>query len=162
MHKRLQLAHKLLSDKGVIFISIDDNEVAQLKLLCDEVFGEENFIANVIWQHSLQAKGYTGKISVHHNYTIIYRKSTAFLLNGLHRTEEHNISYSNPDDDPKGLWRPGDVRNSLVRKNLMYDIKTPSGKIIKHPPKGWRFSFETFQKNLLKAKLFFHMMKPES
>jgi adenine-specific DNA-methyltransferase len=73
----------------------------------------------------------------------------------LDRTEEHNKNYSNPDNDPRGEWRSGDVRNSLVRKNLMYDINTPSGNTIKHPPKGWRFSEETFQKELKQGKIFF-------
>jgi adenine-specific DNA-methyltransferase len=155
MAKRLRLAKRLLSEKGVIFISIDDNEQAQLKMLCDKVFGDTNFVSNVIWQHSLQAKGYTGKISLHHNYTCIYKKSDSFTLGLLDRTEEHNVSYSNPDNDLRGLWRSGDVRNALVRKNLMYNILTPSGKIINHPPKGWRFSSDTFQKELGEGKIIF-------
>jgi adenine-specific DNA-methyltransferase len=155
MHKRLQIAKRLLSESGSIFISIDDNEQSQLKMLCNEVFGEENFLANTVWQHSLQAKGYTDKFSVHHNYTICYKKSSQFELGSLTRTDEHNKNYSNPDNDPKGKWRSGDVRNALVRKNLMYDISTPSGKLIKHPPKGWRFSFETFQKELADGKIIF-------
>ncbi|MBI2576327.1 site-specific DNA-methyltransferase [Candidatus Woesearchaeota archaeon] len=156
MSKRLALAKKLLKDTGVIFISIDDNEVAQLKLLCNDVFGEENFFANIIWQHSIQPKGYTDKFSVHHNYIIAYQKSPAFKLNALERTDEHNINYSNPDNDPNGLWRTGDVRNALYRPNLIYDVKTPSGKSIKSPPKGWRWSKETLQEKIKCGEIFFN------
>src|SRR5690606_22301891 len=72
MYPRLKLARNLLTDDGVIFISIDDNEQANLKKLCDEVFGEENFVANLIWQHSIQPKGYTERVSVHHNFNLMY------------------------------------------------------------------------------------------
>jgi adenine-specific DNA-methyltransferase len=144
-----------LSEDGSIWITLDDNEAHYFKVMCDEIFGRNNFVGTTIWQHSLQSKGYPGKFSNHHNYTFCYKKSEKFYLNSLERTEEHNKNYSNPDNDPKGPWRSGDVRNSLVRKNLMYDIETPSGKVIKHPPKGWRFSKETFEKELADGKIFF-------
>lgn len=155
MSQRITLLKSLLSNDGSIWITLDDNEAHYCKVMCDEIFGRSNFVGTTIWQHSLQSKGYPGKFSVHHNYTFCYRKSDRFQLNSLERTEEHNINYSNPDNDPKGPWRSGDVRNSLVRKNLMYDIQTPSGKIIRHPPKGWRFSKETFRKELGEGKIIF-------
>jgi len=155
MKPRIELLRNLLSDNGSLWITLDDNEAHYFKVMCDEIFGRNNFVASTIWQHSLQSKGYPGKFSIHHNYTFCYKKSDNFTLNSLDRTDEHNKNYSNPDNDPRGLWRSGDVRNSLVRKNLMYDINTPSGKTIKHPPKGWRFSKETFQKELLEGKIFF-------
>ncbi len=155
MRERLELLHKLLSKDGSIWITLDDSEAHYFKVLCDEIFGRQNFIATTIWQHSLQSKGYPGKFSLHHNYTFCYRKSDQFVLNSLERTEKHNKNYSNPDNDPNGPWRSGDVRNSLVRKNLMYDIETPSGKIIKHPEKGWRFSKETFEVELSSGKIIF-------
>ena len=156
MHKRLKIAKRLLSDKGVIFISIDDNEQADLKLLCDEVFGIHNFIANVIWQHSIQPKGYLGSFSLHHNYTLIYRKTKAFILGNMERTEEDNKAYKNPDNDPKGKWRSGDVRNALYRPNLIYDIITPSGKIIHAPEKGWRWSKETVNEKISTGEIIFN------
>lgn len=155
MKPRLEILRNLLSDNGSLWVTLDDNEAHYFKVMCDEIFGRSNFVGTTIWQHSLQSKGYPGKFSIHHNYTFCYKKSDRFILNSLDRTEEHNKNYSNPDNDPRGLWRSGDVRNSLVRKNLMYDIKTPSGKIIKHPPKGWRFSKETFEKELEEGKIFF-------
>ena len=155
MYPRLLLARDLLSKDGVIFISIDDNEQANLKLLCDDVFGEENFVAETIWQHSIQPKGYSGKFSVHHNYNLIYKKSDAFELLSLERTDEHNKSYSNPDNDPKGLWRSGDVRNALYRPNLIFDIQTPSGKIISSPSNGWRWSKETIANKIATGEIIF-------
>jgi adenine-specific DNA-methyltransferase len=155
MYPRLKILRDLLAQDGAIFVSIDDNEQASLKLLLDEVFGEENFKANVIWQHSVQPKGYSQKFSVHHNYIFCYQKSEAFTLKPQKRREEHNVNYSNPDNDPRGLWRTGDVRNALYRPNLIYDIKTPSGKIIKPPKKGWRWSKETLQEKIETGEIFF-------
>lgn len=155
MRDRLEIIKRLLSDDGSLWITIDDNEAHYLKVLCDEVFGRGNFVASSIWNHSVQGKGYHGKFSVHHNYILVYQRSSLFSLKDLPRQEEHNINYSNPDNDPKGAWRSGDVRNSLVRPNLMYDIVTPSGKVIKHPPKGWRFSKDTFEKELREGKIKF-------
>jgi len=155
MKPRLDILRNLLRDDGSIWISIDDNEGHYLKVLCDEIFGRNTFVANIVWQHSLQSKGYGGKFSNHHNYVLCYGRTQTFELGLLERSEEHNINYSNPDNDPRGLWRSGDVRNALVRKNLMYNIKTPSGKTITHPPKGWRFSKDTFEKELAEGKIIF-------
>jgi adenine-specific DNA-methyltransferase len=155
MMQRLSILKNLLRNEGSIWITLDDNEAFYCKVMCDEIFGRNNFIGSVVWQHSLQSKGYEGKFSLHHNYILAYRKTDLFFLNTLPRTEEHNVNYSNPDNDPRGPWRSGDVRNSLVRKNLMYDISTPSGKTINHPPKGWRFSKETFERELKEGKIMF-------
>lgn len=156
MYPRLKLARNLLTDDGVIFISIDDNEQVNLKKICDEIFGESNFIICAIWQHSLQPKGYLGKFSVHHNYTLIYSKSSLFQLGALPRTEEHNINYKNPDNDPRGKWRPGDVRNALYRPNLIYDLISPSGNIIPPPDNGWRWSKETMLQKIKEKEIIFN------
>lgn len=155
MRERLEILHRLLAKDGSLWVTLDDCEAHYFKVLCDEIFGRNNFVATTIWQHAVQSKGYPGKFSLHHNYTFCYKKSDSFNLNSLERTSKHNINYSNPDNDPNGPWRSGDVRNSLVRKNLMYDIQTPSGKTIKHPEKGWRFSKETFEKELASGKIIF-------
>ncbi len=155
MRDRLELIRRVLAPAGSLWITIDDNEGHYLKVLCDEVFGRANFVGSVVWNHSVQSKGYSGKLSVHHNYLLVYRRSESFVLRDLPRTDEHNVNYSNADNDPRGPWRAGDVRNSLVRPNLMYDIDTPSGKVIRHPPKGWRFSKETFQRELTEGKIIF-------
>lgn len=155
MRDRLEIIRRLLSEDGSLWITIDDNEAHYLKVLCDEVFGRANFLASAIWQHSVQAKGYSGKFSVGHNYVLSYQRSPKFVLKDLPRTDEHNVNYRNPDDDPRGPWRSGDVRNAAVRKNLMYNIKTPKGNVIPHPPKGWRFSRETFERELSEGKIIF-------
>ena len=155
MYPRLVLLKQFLREDGAIFVSIDDNEVATLRLLMDEIFGAANFFGDVIWQHSVQAKGYSGTLSLHHNHTLIFGRSE-FRLGDLARTDEHNVNYSNPDGDPKGAWRSGDVRNALVRPNLMYDITSPSGNVIRHPPKGWRFSRETFEREFAEGKIVFN------
>lgn len=155
MYPRLKLSRSLLKNDGAIFISIDDSEAPRLRMLCDEVFGEENFITNIIWQHSIQPKGYSGIFSVHHNHILMYRKSEDFELMSLDRTDEDNKAYSNPDNDPKGDWRTGDVRNALYRKNLKYPITTPSGKIINPPDNGWRWSKETLSSKIATGEIFF-------
>jgi len=155
MYPRLFLARNLLGDDGVIFITIDDAEFDNLKKIGCEVFGDENFVGSVVWQHSIQPKGYTGKFSVHHNFILCFRKSDMFELANLDRTDEHNKNYSNPDNDPNGSWRSGDVRNALYRPNLIYDIVTPSGKTISPPPNGWRWSKETVQKKIATGEIKF-------
>ena len=155
MYPRLKLLKDLLSEDGAIFVSIDDNAQGLLRLILDEIFGSDNFLSNIIWQHSVQPKGYSQKFSVHHNFVLSYQKSSSFILKAIKRKEEHNLSYSNPDNDPKGLWRTGDVRNALYRPNLIYDIVTPSGKIIKPPQKGWRWSKETLAERMETGEIIF-------
>lgn len=156
MYPRLQLLHELLSEDGAIFISIDDNEQHRLRMILDEIFGEENFVANIIWQHSIQGKGYEGKFSIHHNHLVCYRKTEDFSIGLLERTEEDNKNYSNPDNDPRGDWRTGDIRNALFRPKLIYDIETPGGKIIKPPANGWRFKQETMLKKINERQVVFN------
>lgn len=155
LYPRLKLARNLLQDDGVIFISIDDKEQENLKKLCDEIYGAENYRGTLIWQHSIQPKGYSGTFSVHHNFIFCYAKSDSFILTNLPRTDEHNKNYSNQDNDPNGPWRSGDVRNALYRPNLIYDITTPSGKIIHAPEKGWRWSKETMEQKMSTGEIIF-------
>ena len=155
MSEQLLVARRLLKNDGVIFIAIDDNEQAALKLLCDQLFGEENFLASIIWQHSIQPKGYSGTFSVHHNYILCYQKTAQFVLNSLPRTDEDNKAYANPDNDPRGRWRSGDVRNALYRPNLIYDIISPSGNVIKPCANGWRWSKETVEEKIKSGEIIF-------
>ena len=156
MLPRLSFARDLLTDDGVIFISIDDNEQANLKRLCDEVFGEENFIADVIWKHTQQSKNDEPHFSRHYNYTLCYCKDID-KVHDFHtdRTEEDNKNYSNPDCDPKGLWRSGDVRSPSYRKTLCYDIKAPNGTVIKAPENGWRWSEDTLKEKISTGEIIF-------
>mgnify|MGYP000566282424 CR=1 FL=1 len=157
IYQRLLLARDFLTNDGAIFISIDDKEQANLKKICDEIFGGANFVATVVWQHSIQPKGYLGNFSIQHSYVLIYCKDAlSFKLGSLERTDEDNKAYSNPDNDPKGPWRSGDVRNALYRPNLIYDIVSPSGKIIKPCENGWRWSKEAVDEKIKTGEIVFN------
>lgn len=156
IYQRLLLARNLLTEDGAIFISIDDKEQENLKKLCDEVLGASNFVGTIVWQHSIQPKGYLGKLSIQHSYLMIYCKSiNKFELGNFERTAKDNEAYSNPDNDPNGPWRSGDVRNALYRPNLIYDVISPSGKIIKPCSNGWRWSKETLQEKIKTGEIIF-------
>lgn len=155
MYPRLFLARNLLRGDGVVFVTIDDHEVHHLRALLNEIFGEENFVSAFIWQHSVQPKGYTDTVSLHHNTVLCYQRSDEFELAPLQRTEEHNKNYANPDNDPRGDWRSGDVRNALYRPNLRYELPTPAGKSIPPPENGWRWSWDTMQAKIASGEIVF-------
>lgn len=156
IYQRLLLARGFLTEDGAIFISIDDKEQENLKKICDEVFGASNYVSTIVWQHSIQPKGYLGNFSIQHSYVLIYCKDAlSFKLGSLERTDEDNKAYSNPDNDPKGPWRSGDVRNALYRPNLIYDIISPSGKVIKPCENGWRWSKETVAEKIKSGEIIF-------
>jgi adenine-specific DNA-methyltransferase len=140
MKRRLDLAKDLLKESGVIFISIDDNEVAQLKLLCDAVFGEQNFVANVVWQKNFSIKNDSKYFSQEHEFVLVYFKN---IFNGqikhLERSDKINARYKNIDNDLRGDWVSSDLLRMEHRDNGVYDIIGPSGKVWT-PKKGnsWR------------------------
>lgn len=150
MYPRLRLAANLLRDDGVIFISIDDNEVHNLRKLCDEVFGEENFVAQLIWERAYSPKNDAKYISNSHDYVLMYAKALDdFKIGRLPRTEEANARYSNPDNDPRGVWKSTDMSAKTYNANDDYEIVTPSGRIVR-PPHGscWRLSKQSFEEKL--------------
>lgn len=155
MADRLLSAKNELSSNGVLFITIDDNEVEALSILAKQIFGKENHLATIIWQHSIQPKGYLDTFSVHHNYILMFKKTDDYEINPLERNDEDNKAYSNPDNDPKGPWRSGDVRNALYRPNLIYDIVSPSGNVIKPCDNGWRWSKETVDEKIKAGEIVF-------
>ena len=136
MYPRLYVARELLKDDGVIFMSIDDSEQAQLKLLCDEVFGEENFVATVIWEKKYAPQNDAKWLSDNHDYILVYAKAKAIWRpNLLRRTAEQNDRYKNPDCDPRGVWKSADLSVRSYSMDYDYPIETPSGKSV-NPPKG--------------------------
>lgn len=156
MSSRLTLAKKLLNEQGSIFISIDDNEYSQLKILCDSIFGENNFVANVIWKHTQQSKNDERHFSRQYNCLLIYAKNIDTLPQFLFaRTDEDNKNYRNPDNDPRGDWRSGDVRSPNYRPTMCYDIVAPNGNVIKAPEKGWRWSKETLDAMIETGEIVF-------
>ena len=154
IYPRIKLARNLLADDGVIFISIDDNEVANLTKLCDEVFGNDNFVANFIWNHRKSSQNDTD-VSLSHNYTLTYAKNRSiFRLNSLAIDED---KFTNPDNDPRGAWvaDPFDAPN--IRPNLTYPITNPITGQQHLPPSGrcWRFSEEKFASALADNRVVF-------
>ncbi|WP_066402576.1 site-specific DNA-methyltransferase [Aliarcobacter cryaerophilus] len=142
MYPRLKLARNLLKDEGVIFISIDDNEVANLRKLCDEIFGEDNFVADIIWERAFSPVNLKKHFSENHDFIIAYAKNIEKLnCNGLSRDEKSLSGYKNPDNDYRGLWTSGDLSVGPAIADNIYEIKTPSGRIV-NPPNGysWRLN----------------------
>ncbi|HOO43084.1 MAG TPA: site-specific DNA-methyltransferase, partial [Bacteroidales bacterium] len=157
MYPRLQLARNLLTDDGVIFISIDDNEVHNLRKICDEVFGEENFVAQLIWQRAFSPKNDARFISNSHDYILVYTKLiNNFKIGRLDRTDEANARYSNPDNDPRGVWMSSDISVKTYNAENDYPISAPSGRIIE-PPAGrcWRLSKKAFFERLNDNRIWF-------
>ena len=145
MYPRLYLARNLLRDDGVIFISIDDHEVDNLRKLCNEVFGEENFVATVIWQKNYAPKSNARHFSTDHDYILIYaRQGDDWRAGLLPRSEEQDSAYKNLDDDPRGLWRPNNLAARNYYSKGTYSIQCPAGRIIGGPPRGsyWRIAEE--------------------
>lgn len=155
MDKRLRIAKRLLSESGVIFISIDDNEHAQLKMLCDEIFREENFVANVIWRSADSSNNDSKQFSLDHNDTYVYSKSAPWFPNLIERREENNEHYKNPDNDPNGPWFSGNVSSPNPRKNLQYYISAPDGNKIEYPKNGWRWSEGRVQEMIETGEIVF-------
>jgi adenine-specific DNA-methyltransferase len=155
MYPRLKLARNLLCSEGILFISIDDTESSNLRGICNEVFGEENYLANIAWKHTQQSKNDEPYFSRHKNDIIVYRKSQKLERLRFPRSDEDNKNYSNPDNDPNGDWRSGDVRSPNLRETLKYEIETPSGHILSPPEKGWRWSEKTLRDKMATGEIVF-------
>lgn len=148
MYPRLKLLQKLMAEDGVIFISIDDAESHNLRSICNEVFGDQNFITTIIWRKNYAPKSTAKHFSEDHDYILVFAKNAdTWTPHKMPRTEKQNKAYKNPDNDPRGLWRP----NNLAARNFYskgtYSITCPSGRIIEGPPSGsyWRVSEERFK-----------------
>lgn len=157
MKQRLELLRELLAPDGSIWISIDAYECHYLKVLCDEIFGRNNFVDEVIWQRSYAPINLKKTVSRSHDAILIYaRNSEGFTLNKLPRTEEANSRYKNPDDDPRGLWKSGDLSVGPAVESNIYPITTPSGRVCL-PPEGysWRLSKERFAEFVADNRIWF-------
>ena len=157
IYSRLMLARNLLTDDGVIFISIDDNEQENLKKCCDELFGGQNFIAQMIWERAFSPKNDARFVSNSHDYVLMYaRDITRFIIGRLPRTKEANARYSNPDNDPRGVWMSSDISVKTYNAECDYPITTPSGRVIE-PPAGrcWSLSKNAFLERLQDNRIWF-------
>ena len=147
MYPRLKLLQKLLAEDGAIFISIDDVEFYNLRLICNEVFGEHNFIATIIWRKNYAPKSTAKHFSEDHDYILVFGKNADnWIPHKMPRTEKQNKAYKNFDNDPRGLWRPNNLAARNYYSKGTYSIKCPGGRIIEGPPSGsyWRVSEEKF------------------
>ena len=157
IYPRLKVARDLLTEDGVIFISIDDNEVENLRKVCDEVFGERNFIAQLIWERAYSPKNDARFISNSHDYVIMFAKNIDnYVIGRLDRTDEANARYQNPDNDPRGVWKPSDLSVKTYNAECDYPITTPTGRIIE-PPAGrcWSLSKKAFLERLQDNRIWF-------
>ena len=157
IYPRLKVARDLLTDDGVIFISIDDNEVENLRKVCDEVFGEQNFIATLVWERAYSPKNDAKFISNSHDYILMFAKRIdSFHIGRLERTAEANARYSNPDNDPRGDWKPSDMSVKTYNAECDYPIICPSGRVVE-PPAGrcWSLSRNAFRERLQDNRIWF-------
>ena len=157
MYPRLKLARNLLTEDGVIFISIDDNELHNLRKLCDNVFGEENFVGNVIWHKKYSVANDSKYFSTSHDHIIIYAKiKTKFNIGKLPRTDAQNDNYKNPDNDARGLWQSTSLSVGRITEKDIYEIIAPNGKKY-FPPEGssWRYSKEKYAELLNDNRITF-------
>jgi site-specific DNA-methyltransferase (adenine-specific)/adenine-specific DNA-methyltransferase len=149
MYPRLVLLHQFLRNDGAIFISIDDNEVGRLRLLMDEIFGANNFVATILWQKIFSPKNSARHFSEDHDYIVVYAlNASVWKPNLLPRGEDADARYKNPDHDPRGVWTSGDLQARNYYSEGTYPITCPTGRIIQGPGKGmyWRVSKDNFDK----------------
>lgn len=157
MRDRLEILKNLLANDGSIWISLDDNEQAYCKVLCDEIFGRKNFVCNVIWQKKYSPANDAKWLSDNHDFIIVYAKNKeTWRPNLLPRSEEMNARYKNLDNDPRGLWKAGDCSVKTYSASCDYSITTPSGRIV-NPPAGycWRYSKEKFEELRADNRIWF-------
>ncbi len=157
IYPRLKVARDLLTDDGVIFISIDDNEVDNLKKICDELFGEDNFVAQLVWERAFAPKNDARFISNSHDYIVMYSKQIeSFKIGRLPRTVEADARYSNPDNDPRGVWQSDNLTVKTYSASCDYPITTPSGRVVE-PPAGrcWSLSLKAFNERLQDNRIWF-------
>ncbi|MCD5509201.1 site-specific DNA-methyltransferase [Lactobacillus delbrueckii] len=157
IYPRLRLARDFLTDDGVIFISIDDNEQENLKKVCDEIFGSNNFLAQVVWERAYAPINLKKNFSVSHDYILVYGKDSSIIqTNGIARTDESDNRYQNPDNDPRGVWQSDNLSVGPAIEANIYPITTPSGRVVE-PPAGrsWRLSRQAFRERLQDNRIWF-------
>ena len=157
IYSRLLVARTLLANDGVIFISIDDNEVHHLRKICDEVFGAGNFLAQVVWERAYAPINLMKHFSPSHDYIVCYAKDVDLAIcNGIPRSSEADARYSNPDNDPRGVWQSDNLSVGPAIEANIYPITTPSGRVVE-PPAGrsWSLSANAFAERLRQNRIWF-------
>lgn len=157
LYPRLKLAKDLLTEDGVIFISIDDNEVDNLKKIANEIFGEQNFLAQVIWERAYSPVNLKKHFSESHDYILCYAKNVAVTVcNGLEKTGEALDRYKNPDNDPRGPWKAADATVGPAIPEKCYALTLPSGKVV-YPSSGrcWLYTEKRFEEMVKDNRVWF-------
>lgn len=157
MYPRLQLAKRMLKRDGVIFISVDDNEDGNLKEICDEIFGESNFLAQVVWERAYAPINLKKNFSPSHDYMLVYgRDANVIETNGIARNNTSDDRYQNPDNDPRGPWSSSDISVGPAIQANIYPVTTPSGRVVE-PPAGrsWSLSQKAFYERLADNRIWF-------
>ena len=157
IYSRLMVARSLLTEDGVIFISIDDAEQKNLKNICDEVFGGVNYLAQVVWERAFSPINLMKHFSPSHDYILCYANNIDLTIcHGIGRSQEANNRYSNPDNDPRGVWSSSDISVGPAVAENVYPITTPSGRVVE-PPAGrsWRLSRKAFRERLEDNRIWF-------
>lgn len=157
MRDRLEILKRLLAEDGSIWISLDDNEQAYCKVLCDEIFGRANFVCNVIWQKKYSPANDAKWLSDNHDFILVYAKNKQIWRpNLLPRSEEMNARYKNLDNDPRGPWKPGDLSVKTYTASCDYPITTPSGRVVTPPEsRCWVLSKERFEELRADNRIWF-------
>lgn len=157
MRDRLEIIKRLLSDDGSLWITIDDNEGHYLKVMCDEIFGRNNFVSTVIWQKKYAPKSDSKYFSASHDFVLVFAKNLAkFNLGRLAKTEKQIGRYTNRDNDPRGPWKASDVLRNEARDYAIFPVKLPSGREVFPPPgTSWRYTKEKFAELIADNRIWF-------
>lgn len=158
IYSRLLIARNLLSDDGLIFISIDDNEVENLKIICNELFGPDNFVTQITWEKRFTRSNNSKMFASLTEYVLVYRRSSKLTVIRESRSEKNDSIYKNPDNDPRGVWTSVSYVNPASREqrpNLCYTIENPiTGEKVNHPTNAWKYEYATYQQHVAENKLY--------
>ncbi|WP_371398749.1 site-specific DNA-methyltransferase [Algimonas porphyrae] len=156
MKGRIELLRRLMADDGSLWISIDDHEGHYLKVICDEIFGRENFVSNVIWKSTDNSNNDAKQFSTDHNSILVYSKCPGWISNKTRGDNSKYPHFKNPDDDPRGPWFDGNPLGSPAKRaNLIYDLKAPNGETVSPPKNGWRWGKDTMAEKLASGEIYF-------
>jgi adenine-specific DNA-methyltransferase len=153
---RLEIIRRLMAEDGSLWITIDDNEAHYLKVLCDEIFGRNCFVASVVWRSTDNSNNDAKQFSIDHNYVVVYSKSPNWVTHKLNADGKRS-HFRNPDNDPRGPWFDGNPLNSpKPRPNLTFDLRAPNGNVVKPPKNGWRWAQETLAEKMKTGEIRFN------
>ncbi len=156
MNDRIKIIHKLLSNEGTLWIAIDDNEAHYLKVMCDEIFGRNCFVTTIVWRSTDNSNNDAKQFSNDHNMILVYAKNSEWKSKRQPSKEHQQSHFKNPDNDPRGPYFDGNpISSPAYRENLVYDLITPEGKVIKPPANGWRWSKETMKEKMATGEIRF-------